>query len=76
VAEEAAQGIFDLEKKLGRTIFKRTKSIKETLAALENLEVNNPDLADNWSKWQQLIMRPITTLINPRPSGLRKRSGS
>ena len=55
VAEEAAKGIFDLEKNWDGPILEN-KSIKETLALWKNLEVNNPDLADNW-RWQQLIMR-------------------
>ena len=55
VAEEAAKGIFDLEKNWDGPILEN-KTIKETLALWQNLEANNPDLEDNW-RWQQLIMR-------------------
>ena len=55
VAEEAAQGIFDLEKNWDGPILENN-SIKETLALWKGLEENNPDLANNW-RWQQLIMR-------------------
>jgi len=55
VAEEAAQGIFDLEKNWDGPILKN-ESIKKTLALWKGLEANNPELANNW-RWQQLIMR-------------------
>ncbi|SMG49837.1 alpha-glucuronidase family glycosyl hydrolase [Arenibacter troitsensis] len=55
VAEEAAQGIFNLEKNWDGPILENN-SIKETLALWKGLEENNPDLANNW-RWQQLIMR-------------------
>lgn len=55
VAEEAAQGIFDLEKNWDGPILEN-ESIKETLSLWKSLEENNPDLANNW-RWQQLIMR-------------------
>ena len=55
VAEEAAKGIFNLEKNWDGPILENN-SIKETLALWKGLEENNPDLANNW-RWQQLIMR-------------------
>jgi len=41
---------YDL-KELGGNPFLEEQSIKETLALWKNLEVNNPDLADNW-RWR------------------------
>ena len=55
VAEEATQGIFDLEKNWDGPILKN-ESIKETLALWKRLEENNPGLSNNW-RWQQLVMR-------------------
>ncbi len=55
VAKESAEGILALEKNwegplLGNPI------VKETLALWKKLELENPELQDNW-RWQQLVMR-------------------
>ena len=55
VAEEAAQGIFGLEKNWEGPVLEND-AIKETLALWKSLEENHPELDNNW-RWQQLVMR-------------------
>ncbi|AEL23829.1 hypothetical protein [Cyclobacterium marinum] len=55
VAEEATEGIFALEKNWDGPIISND-AIKKTLELWKRLEVDNPQLAENW-RWQQLVMR-------------------
>jgi len=55
VAEEATDGIFALEKNWVGPVL-GNKVIGETLTLWKKLEIENPDLANNW-RWQQLVMR-------------------
>jgi hypothetical protein len=55
VADEAAQGIFALEKNWDGPVLEN-ESIKETLVLWKSLEENYPELGNNW-RWQQLVMR-------------------
>jgi len=55
VAEEATDGIFALEQNWVGPVL-GNKVIGKTLALWKKLELENPELSDNW-RWQQLVMR-------------------
>ena len=55
VAEEATDGIFALEQNWVGPVL-GNKVIGETLTLWKKMELENPNLADNW-RWQQLVMR-------------------
>lgn len=55
VAENAAEGIFDLEQNWVGPIA-TNENIGKTLELWEKLETENPQLSGNW-RWQQLVMR-------------------
>jgi len=54
-AEESADGILALEQNWVGPVL-GNKMIGETLTLWKKMEVENPQLADNW-RWQQLVMR-------------------
>ena len=55
IAKESAKGIFALEQNWVGPILANS-TIKETLDLWKKMEVDNPELINNW-RWQQLIMR-------------------
>lgn len=55
VAEEATNGIFELEHNWVGPLF-GNKTVGNTLDLWKALEAENPQLAGNW-RWQQLVMR-------------------
>jgi len=55
IAEESADGIFALEQNWVGPIL-GNKVISESLTLWKKMEVENPQLTDNW-RWQQLVMR-------------------
>ena len=55
VAEEATDGIFALEQNWVGPVL-GNKVIGKTLILWKKLELENPNLSDNW-RWQQLVMR-------------------